>query len=48
MLQASAISLLLATSAFAAPANNINENPDEVVMIASCSKGSGGDMRTND
>ncbi|KAH3981829.1 hypothetical protein HBI70_152740 [Parastagonospora nodorum] len=51
MLQASVIFLLLATSAFAAPANKIireNDNPDEVVMIASCSKGSGGDMRTND
>lgn len=51
MLQASAVFLLLATSAFAARVNTIirqNDNPNEIVMIGSCSKGSGGNIKTND
>jgi hypothetical protein len=48
---ASTFSLLLATSVFAAPANKVirqNDNPDEVVMLAQCSKGEGTQMKTND
>ncbi|KAH8710145.1 hypothetical protein GQ44DRAFT_776726 [Phaeosphaeriaceae sp. PMI808] len=45
------IALLAVTSAFAAPTNNVireDDHPDEVVVLASCSKGSGTTFKVED